>query len=320
MTNNKSGNSLPLSLSVVVPVFGCSGTLRELLRRISLASDKIFGHAFEIILVVDGPDAKINDELLKAREEGLLFTQVTLTRNFGQPAATMCGLEIAKGDHVFLLDCDLDEAPEWLEVFYRELVASKADLVFGTYKPKARKFFARSISNFYYFLVEKIASLPVTKNQTSARLMSSRFKESLLKFKETEPFIGGLSHLAGYEQRSVEVEKLFKQNSSHNYQKLMVTGLRSLISFSPGPLIWGAFVGVVMFLFSVLASLLIVAAWLFGSEAPPGWTFIAASVWLLGGIQVLLVAVVGLYTSSVFLEVKNRPRALVESIKIPEGP
>jgi putative glycosyltransferase len=319
-TNEKGGESSPLALSVVVPVFGCSETLRELVTRISFASQEIFGHAFEIILVVDGPDAKIDGELLRAREGGLRFTHVTLTRNFGQPAATMCGLEIATGQLVFLLDCDLDEAPEWLPVFYRELVESKADLVYGTYTPKARKIVARSLSNLYYYLVEKIAGLPLRRNQTSARLMSSRFKESLLRFRESEPFIGGLSHLAGYEQRSVQVEKLFKQKSSHSNQKLMMTGLRSLISFSPGPLFLGAFIGMILSVFSVFAVLIIVTLWLFGSDAPPGWTFIAASVWLLGGIQVLLVAMIGLYTSSVFLEVKNRPRALVESIKISQGP
>lgn len=307
---------LPLQLSVVVPVFGCSTTLLELIKRISAASEKFFGHHYETILVVDGPDTMINEELQKAREEGLRFTQVTLTRNFGQPAATMCGLEIARGEHIFLLDCDLDESPEWLEVFHRELVTSKADLVFGTYEPKSRKFFSRVLSNLYYYLVGKITRLPITKNQTSARLMSSRFKETLLKFRESDPFIGGLSILAGYQHRTVPVQKLFLQTSSHSHKKLLLTGLRSLISFSPGPLIAGAFVGMFIFLVSSVLALLIVASWFFGSEPPPGWTFIAVSVWLLGGAQLLLVSIVGLYTSSIFLEVKNRPRALIESIKV----
>lgn len=240
---------------------------------------------------------------------------VDLSRNFGHHKALMTGLSFAKGELVFLLDSDLEEAPEWLQLFAERLTAEhECDVIYGVQKARKGGLFERVSGNLFYALFRAMTGIALPENVTTARLMTRRFVDALLKHDEREMFLVGISYLAGFEQRPMEVEKLSTSETIYTLRRKLAMLVNYVTSFSAAPLIFIFYSGLLISLIAGTAAAYLVARKLLFAAALSGWTSVIVSIWLLGGMMMSYIGVVGIYLAKVYSEVKRRPYTIVRQV------
>lgn len=308
-----------IKLSIVTTLFNSSPYVEEFCKRICAEAEKITSE-FEVILVDDGsPDDSLNVALQQLSSNSRLKV-IELSRNFGHHKAMMTGLEHATGDTVFLIDVDLEEPPELLGEFYQKLVDEKWDVVYGCQEQRKGGWFERFSGALAWFLIDTMLPIKVPRNHSTVRLMTRRYVDGLVRHKEQKTAIGGLWVITGFRQTGMKFEKLSRPGSSYRFSSRMLMLMDSITSFSERPLYFVFFLGLGIFCFSTAVAALLLVVWTTG-KVLPGWISVMASVWILGGLAILCIGIVGLYISRIFVETKMRPYTLVREIhgsRVPE--
>lgn len=308
-----------MKLSVVATLYYSTPYLEEFYARSRAAAEKITSN-FEIVLVNDGsPDNSLEIALSIARSDPRVRI-VDLSRNFGHHKAMMTGLIHARGDLVFLVDSDLEEEPEFLTLFYERLQTSGADVVYGVQQKRKGKAFER-ISGLLYFKVFNLFSThPIPLNHLTARLMSRRYVNALVEHQESEFVMSALWALTGFTQFPVAVKKHQKATSSYGLRRKIAHLVNAITSSSDKPLILIFYLGSFILLVSSIAALDLVVRKVFWGVLLQGWASLIVSLWLLGGITVFCLGVVGIYMAKIFNEVKRRPYTIVRHVYETEEP
>lgn len=302
-----------MKISIVATMFNSAEYVDEFCDRVSAAA-RVISQDYEIILVNDGsPDESLKKAIERAGYDKSL-TVVDLSRNFGHHQAMMAGLEYADGTLVYLTDIDLEEQPEWLPSFYEQLKRQGCDVVFGQQEARRGGIWERITGQLFYFLVALLTQLDLPKNIVTSRLMTRRYVNALLRFKEREFFAAGLWQMAGFDQQPQLVEKASTSATTYSLRRKLELLVRMLTSFTAAPLVFTFYFGIFIFLCAIAYTGYLVSNWLFLSNPMPGWTSVMASVWLLGGLIIALIGIIGVYLSKVFLEAKQRPLTIVREI------
>ena len=209
-----------VQLSIVATVYCTGGYLAEFCSR-SFAAALEAGYdpsCTEVVLVNDGCPRDGLEQALKEREKDGRVRVVDLSRNFGHHLAMYVACEEARGERVFLIDSDLEESPEWLVNFSREMDSTGADVVYGVQEKRKGGLFEAVSGELFYTLFNLLSDQQITRNMVTARLMSARFLREMLKFQDREPFFFGLCVSAGFRQVPGEESILFS-NDLHFPQK-----------------------------------------------------------------------------------------------------
>ena len=213
-----------MDLSIVTTLYRSSPYLPEFCRRAADAARKINAPEYEIILVNDGsPDDSFN-VALNLRTHDPRIVVIDLSRNFGHHKAIMTGLMHARGDRVFLIDCDLEEPPEILESFRAKMDESGADVVFGQQERRKGEWFERVSGYWFYKLLSWLSSYPLPSNVTMARLTSTHYVRNLIQHRDQEVFLIGLMAIAGLKQIPVPVQKSSKGDTTYTLNKKLAPG------------------------------------------------------------------------------------------------
>ena len=198
-----------VQLSIVATVYCTGGYLAEFCSR-SFAAALEAGYdpsCTEVVLVNDGCPRDGLEQALKEREKDGRVRVVDLSRNFGHHLAMYVACEEARGERVFLIDSDLEESPEWLVNFSREMDSTGADVVYGVQEKRKGGLFEAVSGELFYTLFNLLSDQQITRNMVTARLMSARFLREMLKFQDREPFFFGLCVSAGFRQVPCRVKK-----------------------------------------------------------------------------------------------------------------
>jgi putative glycosyltransferase len=302
-----------MELSIVTSMYRSAPHLDEFHRRASLAAQQAFG-TYEIVLVNDGsPDDSLEVALeLYARDPRVRI--VDLSRNFGHHKAVMTGLRYARGALVFLLDCDLEEAPELLGQFNTILLDQQADMVYGVQERRKGGFFERFSGEWFYRVFNQLSSVEVPKNVLMARLMTRRYVDALIHHRDKEVFLLGLLTLTGFKQVPVTTQKLSRGMTSYTLSRRFALLVNALTSFSNHPLLIIFYFGLLISMLSGFAAFALVVWRLFFAGYVIGWPSLIVSIWLLGGITIMCLGVIGIYLGKVFSEVKDRPYTVVRAV------
>lgn len=303
-----------MKLSIVATLYQSAPYINEFYLRVSATAKELVGEDFEIILVNDGsPDSSL-DLAIKLTEQDPHVIVVDLSRNFGHHKAMMTGLAHAKGELVFLIDSDLEEEPEWLLRFDEQMKHEQCDVVYGIQECRRGKWSQRWSGKWFYLLFNALSGLALPENIVTARLMTRRYVDALLTHKEREVLIAGLWHITGFDQRSRVIKKHSTSKTTYTLRRKVSLLVDSVTSFSNVPLVGIFYIGVLISLFAMLYIAYLVIFWLFLAKPLSGWTSVMASVWLLGGMVISFVGVVGIYLSKIFSETKQRPYTIVRKI------
>jgi putative glycosyltransferase len=304
-------DDMSMKLSIVTALYYSAPYIDKFYQRISTCARRITDE-YEIIFVNDGSPDNVVEKAIRLFEQDPKVKVIDLSRNFGHHKALMTGLSYATGEYIFVIDVDLEEEPEWLQRFWDELHnVPDTDMVFGVQESRKGDWFRRWSGDLFFDLFNFFSDITLTKNLVMARLMTRKYVENLLKHTEREVVFSGICGLTGFRQKALFVKKHHKGSTTYSIKKRIDMAINMLASFSSKPLLYIFYLGMAMTLFSLLFSLyIIVRRILFGMLA--GWASIVASIWLVGGMIIFSIGIVGIYLSKVFIEVKHRPYTIVK--------
>lgn len=302
-----------MMLSVVATLYKTEEYIEEFFLRIVKIIDKLNISDYEIIFVDDGsPDNSLERAIFLTKDSHVKV--IELSRNFGHHKAMMTGLQNAKGDLVFLIDSDLEEEPELLESFYQELKAKKCDVVYGIQGERKGNFFERISGPLYYKIFNFFSGINIPQNIITARLMKKNYVDALVSFKERELNCAGVWSLTGFDQRPYIVKKGSHSPTTYSLSKKISIMVSAITNFSSRPLFLICFFGGFVSVFSVFYVVYLLIHKIFLNKIPDGWTSLMASIWLIGGLIIFFIGIVGIYISKIFTEVKQRPYTIIKKI------
>jgi putative glycosyltransferase len=302
-----------MNLSIVTTLYGSAPYLEEFYARTVATAEKV-ANEFELILVNDGSPDESLAIALSLHQQDHRIKIIDLSRNFGHHKAMMAGLAEARGALVFLVDCDLEEKPELLETFYEHLKATQADVVFGVQRKRKGKLFERLSGAIFFKLFNAVSTHALPQNVITARLMTWKYVRALVQHRERETLIAGLWVLTGFKQQALPVEKSLKSTSTYSLARRFSHFVNAVTSFSNKPLVLIFYLGCVILALATIAALdLIIRKLLFGTLLV-GWPSLIVSIWLLGGLTIFCLGIIGIYLSKIFIEVKQRPYVIVKDV------
>ena len=303
-----------MKLSIVATLYRSAPYIAEFCLRAGAAASQLVGDDYEIVLVNDGsPDNSLDLAVALTRQNHHVVV-VDLSRNFGHHKAMMVGLEHAIGEQVFLIDSDLEEEPEWLLEFSRTLVAESADVVYGVQQQRKGGWFERWSGEAWYTLFNWLCDIDHPRNIVTARLMTRRYLDALLQFRERELEISCLWLITGFKQCEVVVRKHMTSASTYSLAKKIEHATNTITSFSAVPLKLIFYMGLCIFAVALIFAIYLVFNRAVLHHAVDGYTSLMVSIWLLGGMIISFVGVIGIYLAKVFSETKQRPYAIIREI------
>lgn len=298
-------------ISVVIPLFNEEKLIDELLER-TLRTMLNIGEPYEIICVDDG--STDNTQLLlrafQKKHKGIKI--IVLSRNFGHQAAFTAGLHHAKGDCVAMLDGDLQDPPEIIHDFYKQLKDQPYDVVTGRRtvrnQPK-RKILPVKI---FHIIFRQVAEMKEMEDAGNFCLMSRQVVNALLLMNERQRYLPGLRVFAGFRNCYFDYERNDRHagKAKMTNLKLLKLATDALFAFSDWPIKLCFFLG----LFGVLTSLLAFAHTMVSKIfhwAPPGWSSMYLSIYFFGAVQLLFLGIIGEYVYRIYKEIQNRPNYFV---------
>jgi polyisoprenyl-phosphate glycosyltransferase len=302
-------------LSVVVPAFNEEANIDNVYARLravleSLAMD------WELIFSVDPCSDRTEELILALRARDPRVKMLRFSRRVGQPMATIAGMEMAGGDAVLVIDCDLQDPPELIP----ELVArwrEGSDVVYAQRRTRAGETLPkRIVAALGYRVIKRIAEVDIPPNTGDFRLMSRRVVRNVVALKESHGFLRGLVGLVGFSQSSVLYDRDPRAAGSSKYNRFwgsLVIGLNGIVGFSRYPLqmisLGGIGLAGLAFLLAVAYGALKIA----GQNFPVGNPTIVIVVSFFSGLQLLSLGVMGEYIGRIYDEVRNRPKYILES-------
>ncbi|MCI5956798.1 MAG: glycosyltransferase family 2 protein [Clostridiales bacterium] len=310
---------MPGKLMVVIPCYNEEEVLPETSRRLvikmaALVEKGLIAQDSRVLLVDDGSRDRTWELITALNRDNPLFEGVKLSRNRGHQNALLAGLMTAKGrcDMCISMDADLQDDMDAMDRFI-EKYEEGCEVVYGVRnKRETDTVFKRETALMFYRLMKGLG-VDITYNHADYRLMSNRALEALSQFGEVNLFLRGLAPLVGFQSDIVTYDRSerFAGESKYPFKKMLAFAIDGITSFSVKPLRLITTVGLVIFVVSLLMLLYTLISWI-GGHAVLGWTSTLASIWMIGGIQLLSLGVIGEYVGKIYNETKRRPRFIID--------
>jgi putative glycosyltransferase len=304
---------LSVQLSIVSTLYRSAPHIEEFYARATATAAAITAD-YEIVLVHDGSPDDSLAMALRVVERDAHVRVVDLARNFGHHKAMMTGLMHARGDLVFLIDSDLEEDPEWLSMFLDTLRSSGGDVVYGVQRDRRGGRFERWSGWIFFKVFNLLSDFPIPENLVTARLMTRRYVAALVSHPERAMMIAGLWAITGFEQTAVPVSKHARSETAYNFARKVALLVDAITSFSSRPLVLIFYLGIAIGALASMAAGYLVIRRVFFGILLPGWPSLIVSVWMLGGLMLACLGIIGIYLSKIFIETKQRPYTIVRNI------
>lgn len=301
-------------LSVVVSVYKEEGNISPFLTR-TVPILEALSPDFEIIFALDPCPDRTEEVILEHRNLDPRIKLLKFSRRFGQPMATLAGLQYASGQVAIVMDVDLQDPPDlipqmvakWREGF---------DVVYAQRRNRdGETLIKKVVSAVGYKIINRIAEVEIPPNTGDFRLMSRRVIDEVVKLKEVHGFLRGLVALVGFKQTSILFDRPARYSGAGNYNRFLGSlriGLNGMICFSSALLTISSIVGFGLISLSLLWALAVTIVLLAGGCLPLGLSVIAFLITLFCGIQLVAIGILGEYLSRIYDEVKQRPKFIVD--------
>ena len=298
-------------ISIVSPVYCCADCLRALCERIgtTLAAT---GASYEIILIDDAsPDDAwpVMHDLAAADPR---IKALALSRNFGQHSAIAAGLEHVRGRRIVVMDCDLQDRPEEIATLYAK-AQEGYDIVFAEREVRQDGWFKRTSSRAFIALLNWLSGADYDYRTANFGIYSRAVIDAVRSMGDRARFFPIMVRWTGFKRTSIPVQHDARGNggSSYTLKKLMKLALDIMLSYSDKPLRLVATAGIVISLIALAMAAFSLYRYLHGDVTVAGYTSVIASMWLLAGVILFCMGIIGLYVGRVFESVKFRPTFVV---------
>lgn len=315
-------------LSVVVPCHNeervLDALVSELLATVDAGDAAFDGVEAEVILVDDGSRDRTLDLIRAHHDRDPRVRYVSLTRNFGKEAAMFAGLSYARGDAVVIMDADLQHPPALLG---RMLQAHRggADQVVARRTRDGEPVVRRGLARAYYKLANALVDVPLEDGVGDFRLLSRRAVDAVLAMRESNRFSKGLFAWVGFPQVTLDYANEGRRGggtSRWSVRRLVNYGLDGIMSFNSAPLRMALYLGLAVIVLSVAYLAWLLVGWAASGVDVPGYITIIAAILGLGGVQLIVLGIIGEYVGRIYSEVKRRPPFIVADaggVDLPPG-
>lgn len=306
-------------LYVVVPCYNEEEVLQETTKELKaklekLIKDKVISEKSKVMYVNDGSKDKTWELIKTIKNKEKLFTGISLSRNRGHQNALLAGLMTAKeyADIIISMDADLQDDINAIDEMIKKYYEGN-EIVYGVRSARKKDtFFKRFTAESFYKVMNKLG-VEVVFNHADYRLTSKKVLNDLENFEEVNLFLRGMFPLIGYKSDVVYYERneRFAGESKYPLKKMINFAVDGITSFSVKPIRLILNIGIIIFIISIIMIIYALVNKIIGNTVS-GWTFIVCSIWLIAGVQILSLGVIGEYIGKIYNETKRRPKYIIE--------
>jgi dolichol-phosphate mannosyltransferase len=301
-----------VTISVVIPVYGCDQLLVEIYDRLTITLKSIVVE-YEIIFVDDcgaGNPWKIIQNIANKDDS---VKGIKLSRNFGQHAAITAGLDESIGNWVVVMDCDLQDKPEEIVKLYKS-AQEDVDIVFAQRWNRQDSFFKKNASRLFYKLLGYLTETKIDASVANFGIYHRKVINAVLSMKEVHKYFPVMVRWVGFSSTSVKVSHANRVygDTTYTLRDLVALSLGIVLSFSDKPLRLIVKYGFIVSFISAIYAVSITIDAIVNGTSVAGWASMMASMWFIAGILTSIMGLVGLYVGKIFDETKSRPAYIVE--------
>jgi len=295
-----------LEFSIIIPIYNEEENIAELYRRLTNVMEKL--GAFEIIMVDDGSSDKSWQIIKDLHEKDSRVKGLSFSRNFGHHIAITAGMDHAQGKAIILMDGDLQDQPEEIPKLLKKFNEGY-ELVYGIRKEKKDSILKRLTSFIFWRLINSFSGINIPRNQTLLRIFDRKILDALNSMRERSRFIHGMIAWTGFKTAVQEVEHAARERgkSKYNVIKLFRLAFNAITSFSTLPLRLATYIGLLSAGVGMFYGFYFIYKKIFLGIPVLGYASIIVAVLFVGGIQLLILGIIGEYIGRVYQEVQARP-------------
>ncbi|UUV29544.1 glycosyltransferase family 2 protein [Amycolatopsis roodepoortensis] len=305
-------------IAFIFPIYNEEENIELLHRTVDETMAPLAGkYDFSFIYVDDGSRDRSMDLLTALSRRDARVTVIELSRNFGHQMAVTAGLDLVDADAAIIMDSDMQDPPrvalelieKWEEGF---------DVVYAQRRSRQDSMFKKLTAGAFYWFLRKMASVEIPRNTGDFRLIDRKVVDELRKYREQDRFLRGLISYIGFKQTAVlfDRDKRHAGVTGYPLRKMLRFAADGILGFSVAPLRMITRLGYLISLLSFLGILYVLGVKLFApTTAVPGWAFITAAMFFLGGIQIIMLGVLGSYIGRTYSQVQNRPLYGIASVR-----
>lgn len=299
-------------ISVVAPIYNEEQNIEEFASRVKIALEKI-STDYKIFFIDDGSKDGSWLKIKKLSENDNKITGLKFSKNFGHHYAITAGLNHVDSDWVIVMDSDLQDRPEVIPELYQK-AQEGFDVVFVSRINRPESITYRSLQKLFYFILKVSSGIKFDSSQANFSIISRKVVEAFNKFPEQARFYGSTILWLGFKRTSINAEHgtRFKGKPSYNFKKRLKLASDIILAFSDRPLKFAVVIGLLFSLISLVMTIYVLFRALFDEFTVTGWASLILSIFLIGGVQISILGILGIYISKVFNEVKSRPLYLID--------
>ncbi len=313
--NLKSEIEKNINISVVSAVYNEEDNLKQFIERLIITLNKITND-YEIIFVLDPSEDNSENIIIDELKKNPKIKLIKLSRRFGQPAATICGIQHSKGECCLTIDADLQDPPELVEKLYSKYKKENLDVVFTRrIIREGESFIKKLISKIGYKAIKRLSDIDIPEDVGDFRLISKKIVDKLKSIEEPQVYLRGMIAYIGFKQGLVDYERQRRFAGQGKYNKFFGSikiGLDGLLGFSSKPIYIMSSIGFILAMLSFLLGIWYFIQKIIGIELTPGLPTNVLLITFFAGIQLLALGLIGEYVGRIYDQVKKRPVYIID--------
>lgn len=296
-------------LSIIIPVYNEADSIQPLYDSLQ----NYLTNEYEVMFIDDGSNDNTLQKITALAQSNPNIKCISFSRNFGHQNALMAGLENVKGNHIIIMDGDLQHPPSLIPVMVSKLNEGFDIVVTKRNKTENISWLKKFATTIFYKFINIISDLKIEPNVADFKAFNRKVLDSILQFKERELFLRGIFSWIGYKTAVIEFDAPARQygKTKYSFGKMLALALKGTTSFSFKPLRLALIVGSIISLAAFAFGSFALVAYYHGNTVP-GWASLIIAVMFLGGTQLLAIGLLGEYIASLFTETKHRPLYLID--------
>ncbi len=311
---------MTFKVSVVVPSFNEETNIGVLAQYLENVFSQIVC-LYEIIFVDDGSRDGTIREIEKVRRHNPAFHYVSFSRNFGHQNALKAGLDAATGDCIISMDADMQHPPQLIVDMINKWQEGYDVVYTKRLTDRRLSFLKRKTSWFFYKLINTLSDIDIEEGTADFRLMDKTVVNVVKQLPERELFMRGLVKWVGFRQYCIEYmpNSRFSGTSKYSFSKMLSFALNGITSFSTKPLRMAATLGFIFSLIGFAYGIFAFFSFLFTDWNMSGWTSMIMGILFMGGVQLIMMGIIGEYIGKLFMQAKGRPNYIVQKSTLDEA-
>ena len=303
-------------ISYIFPIYNEEGNVDLLYRTIDELLRNQKKYNFEIIFVNDGSRDNSLNLLIKLQSHDKRISVIDFSRKFGHQIAVSAGLDYATGDAAIIMDSDMQDPPAVSLDLIKKWEAGY-DVVYAQRRSRKDTFFKKITASLFYRTLQKLAEIDIPRNTGDFRLIDRKVINEMKRFKEHNRFLRGMVSFIGFKQTAVQFDRDERYSGETGYplRKMIKFAADGILSFSSAPLKLISSIGYWVALLSFLGIIYAIIMKIFFPQITiEGWTFIVIAILFIGGVQMIMLGVLGSYIGRIYTESQNRPLYMIQKV------